>query len=104
MPENYVSVQVTTGGDPTLSRVLLTAEPVKAGQIVRKLLDGRLVFRPDLEQRLYTLEGRTTYGRLLAGTVLQDAWYRRGGLFGIGQDDWTVPIDLTIKAGGCRTE
>ena len=50
-------------------RALLKAEPVKARQILRKLLKGRLVFEPDPERREYRFHGETSYGRLLAGLV-----------------------------------
>jgi site-specific DNA recombinase len=50
-------------------RDLLGAEPVKARQIVRKLVDGRLVFEPNAEQHLYTFKGTASYGRLLSGVV-----------------------------------
>jgi len=35
----------------------LNAEPVKARQIPRKLLAGRLVFTPDPDRGVYTLRG-----------------------------------------------
>jgi hypothetical protein len=58
-------------------RDLLGAEPVKAHQILRKLVDGRLLFTPDTEQRIYTFKGNATYGRPLAG-VVQNMWCPRG--------------------------
>ena len=57
---------------------LLTAEPVKARQVLRKLLVGRLVFHPDPDRGLYTFEGKASYGKLVAGTVLQNVWCPRG--------------------------
>jgi hypothetical protein len=59
-------------------RSLLDAEPVKARQIVRKLVDERIVFEPDPTRRLYTFKGQAAYGRLLTGTVLQKEWCPRG--------------------------
>jgi hypothetical protein len=57
---------------------LLDAEPVKNRQIVRKLVPERIVFEPDPKRRLYTFKGQAAYGRLLAGTVLQNSWCPRG--------------------------
>ena len=39
-------------------RSLLDAEPVKARQIVRKLVPEQIVFEPDPTRRLYTFRGR----------------------------------------------
>jgi len=50
-------------------RTALTEESVKARQIVRKLLKGRLLFAPDPEHAIYTITGQPSYGRLLAGVV-----------------------------------
>jgi site-specific DNA recombinase len=58
-------------------RELLNAEPVKARQIVRKLLEGRLVFEPQPETGVYTFTGKASYGRLLSG-VVQNVWCPRG--------------------------
>ena len=58
-------------------RKLLDAEPVKARQIIRKLLQGRLVFAPDPKQRIYTFSGMGSYGALLTG-VVQKVWCPRG--------------------------
>src|SRR5262249_6089085 len=52
-------------------RSLLDAEPVKARQILRKLVDGRLVFTPDPARQVYTFTGTASYGRLLAVSVVQ---------------------------------
>ncbi len=52
-------------------RAVLGEQPVKARQIVGKLLDGRLTFTPgeDERGRLYRFEGRGALGRLLAGVL-----------------------------------
>jgi len=52
-------------------RGLLKAEPVKARQVIRKLLAGRLRLTPKIEAsgRFYELTGECSYGRLLAGIV-----------------------------------
>lgn len=52
-------------------REILGEQPVKARQIVGKLLDGRLTFTPgeDESGRFYRFEGRGALGRLLAGVL-----------------------------------
>ena len=56
---------------------LLAAEPVRARQIMTKLLAGRLVFEPDPQRGIYRFKGQGSYGRLLAG-VVQNVWCPRG--------------------------
>lgn len=41
---------------------LLKAAPVKSRQILRKLIAGRLTFKPDPQHGLYTFNGFATYG------------------------------------------
>jgi hypothetical protein len=57
---------------------LLGAEPVKARQIMRKLIEGRLVFTPDADKGMYEFKGNGSYGRLIAGIVGQNVWCPRG--------------------------
>ena len=49
-----------------------------ARQIVRKLVDGRIAFTPEPKRGVCVFTGRAAYGRLLAGTVLQNRWCPRG--------------------------
>ena len=50
-------------------RKTLTAEPVQARQLIRKLLNGRLTFTPDPVRGVYVVTGRASYGRLLTATL-----------------------------------
>lgn len=58
---------------------LLRAEPAKARQMLRKLLNGRLIFDPhnSPEAPYYQFKGEASYGRLLAGVVVQKGWWPR---------------------------
>src|SRR5207244_2019207 len=59
-------------------RGLLRDELVKARQLLRKLVNGRIKFTPEPEQKRYRFEGRAVYGRLLEGVVGQNSWCPRG--------------------------
>lgn len=50
---------------------LLEGEPAQARQILRKLLEGRLVLRPRVDRtgRFYDWSATATYGRILTGVV-----------------------------------
>jgi site-specific DNA recombinase len=50
---------------------LLKRQPIHARQILRKLLEGKLLFAPfaDARGRGYEIHGRAVYGRLLAGII-----------------------------------
>jgi hypothetical protein len=43
-----------------------------ARQMLAKLIDGRLTFMPDIEQRLYRFSGTATLGNLLDGQVSEN--------------------------------
>ncbi len=51
--------------------------------MLAKLIDGRLTFMPDIEQRLYRFSGTATLGNLLSGQVSEndalDRWYGAPG-------------------------
>ena len=51
-------------------RGLLRRQTPIARQMLTKLINGRLVFAPDVEQRCYTFTGTATLGNLLKGLVL----------------------------------
>ena len=48
---------------------LLHRQPVQARQILRRLLEGKLIFTPRREaaEAFYEVTGQASYGRLLAG-------------------------------------
>lgn len=50
---------------------VLERHPVQARQLLRKLLDGRLILTPRIDEtgRWYEVTGRAVYGRLLSGIV-----------------------------------
>ena len=52
-------------------RAMLRRQGPIARQMLTKLIDGRLTFTPDAEQRLYTFSGTATLGNLLNGQVLE---------------------------------
>ena len=52
-------------------QALLRGEPVRARQILRKLITGRLRMVPEIrpDGRFYRWTGQASYGRLLAGLI-----------------------------------
>jgi len=61
-------------------RGLFRAEPVRARQMLRKLLAKRLVFEPHRTpgDAFYEFHGEATYGRRLSGIVVKKGWCPRG--------------------------
>ena len=66
-------------------RSTLRKQPALARQVLARLIDGRIVFTPDLDKKIYTFEGTATLGNLLKGIVLPktgeslpSVWYRYG--------------------------
>lgn len=78
-------------------RSLLADEPVKARQIVRQLIEGRLVFRPDPAKRIYEFKGKASYGRLISGGAGQNMWCPRGDSLGFA-DPLALPFSGIVKA------
>jgi site-specific DNA recombinase len=60
---------------------LLAGQPIQARQILRKLIEGRLVFTPgqDGRGRFYEVAGQATLGPVLAGTFLAKAMVTPAG-------------------------
>lgn len=79
-------------------RDLLGAEPIRARQIVRKVVVGRMVFEPNPASGLYQFTGQASYGRLFSGIVpVQDRWCPRGSLPG-HDDPITRPFSGIVRA------
>ena len=53
----------------TDSQGLLTRHTPQARDILRNVLKGRLVFAPDMQERIYMFSGDAALGRLLVGAV-----------------------------------
>ncbi len=48
---------------------LLSRHTPQAREILRHVLEGRLIFTPGPQERVYTFSGQASLGRLLAGTI-----------------------------------
>jgi hypothetical protein len=79
---------------------LLTGQPIQARQILRKLLDGRLVFTPgqDTRGRFYDVAGHATLGPVLAGTFLAKAMVTPGGFTEGCSEPFAFNIDVIALA------
>jgi hypothetical protein len=71
-------------------------EPAQARQILRKLLEGRVVMQPHVNgrERTYEWTATATYGRILTGIVGVTTLVPPGGFSALAQQ----PIDLVIAA------
>src|SRR5439155_24101221 len=48
---------------------LLTRHTPQAREVLRNVLEGRLIFEANLKERIYTFSGEISLGRLLLGAV-----------------------------------
>jgi hypothetical protein len=59
---------------------LLTRHMPQAREVLRNVLEGRLIFEPNLKERIYTFSGEISVGRLLLGAVpAHSAAFNSGG-------------------------
>jgi hypothetical protein len=71
---------------------LLTRHTPQAREILRNVLDGRLIFTPAPKERVYMFSGQPSLGRLLAGSI--PAY---GGLFNSdGGPNGIMPVGLFV--------
>jgi hypothetical protein len=73
---------------------LIDGELAQARQILRKLLEGRVVMQPRVDStgRFYDWSVNATYGRLLAGVVGVTMMVPPAGL----EQSWSEPLPVTL--------